>query len=270
VGTSDLFRSAARPFAHALTSAASLFGRRLVTLPIDGHQDFQIFDRNELSAYWNRDRLVGLYENSMRATGMEWADNFSKRCRFYSLCQVLEATLSRCGDGDVIECGCWRGHSAHMTATILMVRGFAGTFHIFDSFEGLSTLNPEDKDERFNLSAADLQMRQNILACPEETVLANLADFPFVRTYKGWIPTRFPDVASRACQFVHIDVDLYEPIRDSIDFFYPRLVPSGAMVFDDYGQTQFPGAKRAIDEAVARFNPSFFYQVPTGGAFLIR
>ena len=48
--------------------------------------------------------------------------------------------------------------------------------------------------------------------------------------------------------FVNVDVDLHEPTRDSIEFFYPRMVPGGVMVFDDYGsQMQSPGAARAIE-----------------------
>jgi hypothetical protein len=88
--------------------------------------------------------------------------------------------------------------------------------------------------------------------------------------YAGWIPTKFQEVADQKFILVHMDVDLYEPFRDSIEFFFPRLVKGGAIAFDDYGLSQFPGAKTAVDEAVAAFNPSVFYKVPTGGAFLIK
>ena len=49
------------------------------------------------------------------------------------------------------------------------------------------------------------------------------------------IPTRFDEVADRSFCFVHVDVDLFEPTRESIAFFYPRMVPGGVMLFDDYG-----------------------------------
>ena len=44
----------------------------------------------------------------------------------------------------------------------------------------------------------------------------------------------------------------------------------GIMAFDDYGLTQFPGAKTAVDEVLGTLNPRLFYAVPTGGAFLIK
>lgn len=229
-----------------------------------------LFDLHLLSCYWNNDKLVQLYENSMNATGMGWSDNFAKRCRFFSIAQIVEYVLAQTQDGDVAECGCWRGHSSHMISTILTEHGFNGNFHIFDSFEGLSELLPEDKNERYTLSQDQIAKQAAQFACAEETVRANLAAFPFIKTYKGWIPSRFDEVADRQFRLVHVDVDLYQPYQDAINFFYPRLVSGGAMVFDDYGLTQFPGAKLAVDEAVASLKPKFFFQVPTGGAFLIK
>lgn len=227
------------------------------------------FDRKLLSSYIRGDRLVALYERSMRATGMEWSDNFSKRCRYFSLCQILETVLSRGVSGHIAECGCWRGHSAHMISSILRDHDFKERLHIFDSFEGLSGLTELDRNERVELSPEQIKAQAQFFACDEGVVRANLAEFPFVETYKGWIPTRFPEVERLRFSFVHIDVDLYEPYRDAITFFYPRMAKGGAIVFDDYGLSQFPGAQTAVDEAVRKFNPSFFYRVPTGGAFLL-
>ncbi|HEX3704868.1 MAG TPA: TylF/MycF/NovP-related O-methyltransferase, partial [Vicinamibacterales bacterium] len=47
---------------------------------------------------------------------------------------------------------------------------------------------------------------------------------------------------------LHIDVDLYEPTRDSIAFLYERMNPGGIVVCDDYGFMTCPGATKAIDE----------------------
>ena len=43
-------------------------------------------------------------------------------------------------------------------------------------------------------------------------------------------------------------MDLYKPITDTLEFFYPKLVKGGIIICDDYNSTQFPGAKRAWDE----------------------
>ena len=111
---------------------------------------------------------------------------------------------------------------------------------------------------------------RKVVAASEELVRSNLSEFDFIDFYKGWIPERFPEASDRSFILVHIDLDLYDPIRDSIEFFYPRLVEGGIMVFDDYGLSQFPGTKLAVDEAVKSMSPSFFYEVPTGGSFMIK
>ncbi|HBH79257.1 MAG TPA: hypothetical protein DDY39_05465, partial [Nitrospira sp.] len=88
--------------------------------------------------------------------------------------------------------------------------------------------------------------------------------------YKGWIPDRFPEVKERRFAFVHIDVDLYQPIMDSLKFFFPRLLPGGIIVVDDYGYSIFPGAKKAVDEFRSGIECSMFYETPMGSCFIVR
>ena len=59
---------------------------------------------------------------------------------------------------------------------------------------------------------------------------------------------------------MHINVDLYEPTKDSLDFFYPRLVKNGVIICNDYGSCKFPGAKKAVDEFLEENN----YKYPGG------
>ena len=77
---------------------------------------------------------------------------------------------------------------------------------------------------------------------------------------------RMLDQASHA---VHVDVDLYQPTRDSIDFFYPRLNPGGLFVCDDYGFTTCPGATKAIDDFMAD-KPETIVSMDAGGCFFVK
>ena len=69
--------------------------------------------------------------------------------------------------------------------------------------------------------------------------------------------------------FVHIDVDLYQPIKDALEFFYSRTLESGIIVLDDYGAIDFPGAKKAVDEFLQN-KKDFFLPLPSGQAFLVK
>jgi hypothetical protein len=74
-----------------------------------------------------------------------------------------------------------------------------------------------------------------------------LRDFPAAAIHQGWIPAVFGQLPETRWAFVHIDVDLHEPTRDCLEYFYPRLCDGGVIVCDDYVTPLFPGAQRAWD-----------------------
>jgi O-methyltransferase len=158
-----------------------------------------------------------------------------------------------------------------MISKLLRDSGFKDTFHIFDSFEGgLSEKVEQDKNARFSMSEKEIGKEKAQFASTEEEVKSALSAFPFVKLYKGWIPERFSEVANTTFAFVHIDVDLYQPTFDSLNFFYPRLSKGGCIVVDDYGLSQFPGCQRATQEFLAKNSPQFSHVGQLGAFFLIK
>lgn len=213
---------------------------------------------------------VGDYERALVASGSEGSDNFAKRTRYFMLHQFAHAAFDRLGsEGELAECGCWRGHSTYMLARLAETRG-GSPFHVFDSFEGLSEYGEKDQGGLTPENARLGNIRRRHFAADIEGVRATLAPFDFMHLYKGWIPERFPEIEDRRFKFVHIDVDLYQPYIDSIAFFYPRLLDGGVMVFDDYGSAGFPGARKAVDEMRERFKPSLSLSFPLGGGAWIK
>ena len=206
-----------------------------------------------------------LYDRAQEKCQMVESDNLFRRQRHYTLNYLLwNLDLS---SGDVCELGCWRGLSAYQIADRIKFLKSQNRFYIFDSFEGLSEYDDIDIVKGVN---QDLESRRAQFACSEDIVRSNLSEFDFIHYYKGWIPDRFDEVKNHQFAFVHIDVDLYQPIYDSFEFFYPRLLKGGIMVFDDYGSTMFPGAKKAVDQCLEKFNNPFFLPLPSGQAFLIK
>ena len=161
--------------------------------------------------------------------------------------------------GDTAECGVFRGATSYLICSA-NEESQAGdkTHHLFDSFEGLSEPGPADG---VHWSKGDLK-------CGIEHVRKALSDFAKVRFHPGWIPDRFQDVDDRKFSFVHIDVDLAEPTRQSLAFFYPRMEPGGIIVCDDYGQSTSPGATQAVDRFLAD-KPEKMLMLPEGGGFLM-
>ena len=169
--------------------------------------------------------------------------------------------------GDTAECGVFDGGSSFlMCVSREREPGWAGEHHLFDSYEGLS--EPESLDMPHDNRS--FRWRKHDLSVPERVVLENLRRFPFVRSHPGWIPDRFDEVADREFSFVHVDVDLFAPTRDAIEFFYPRMVPGGVLLCDDYGFTTCPGATKAFDEFISSRPERSVVHLPTGQGFIVK
>lgn len=169
--------------------------------------------------------------------------------------------LSNRLDGDLAECGCFQGATAYFMAEA----SAHGTLCLFDSFEGIS--QPDGRD--IASDAEVMPWNAGDLSASESLVRKNLLAFKNVEYYKGWIPARFNEVEDRKFRIVHIDVDLYQPTRDSLEFFYPRLVEGGTIVMDDYGLMTCPGARQAADE-FAKANDLHILELPTGQGIITR
>lgn len=198
-------------------------------------------------------------------------DTVARRVRLLALGRLAGAAMRRGVAGDAAECGCAAGISTAILAGALARGGFAGRLHVFDSFQGLS--EPGEADlvpPELNASADKKAPGRGSFAMPIDSVRQRLAGFPFVDFHPGWIPERFPDVAERRFAFVNVDVDLYQPTRDALEFFWPRLNPGGVICVDDYLIADWPGATRAVDELVASLPEPPAFVVPTalGGVLL--
>lgn len=180
-------------------------------------------------------------------------------------CFFLQSVLRSVNrlEGDVAECGTRKGKSA-----LYMIEACERNrdFFLFDSFEGLSDPVP-GKDTiktAFKSNGQERIFNENLSEVSER-----FASFENVHIMQGWIPDRFAEVADNKFVLVHIDVDLYQPTLDSLEFFYERLLPGGLIVCDDYGSGAYPGARSALDEFFAD-KPEKPVELPQGQAFIVK
>jgi hypothetical protein len=158
-------------------------------------------------------------------------------------------------DGDIAECGVFRGASAYLLAKGIVASARDKRLHLFDLFAGLSM--PKAGFDGDHWHAGDL-------ACGLIEVASNLREYASrILFHPGWIPEKFPQVADKRFCFVHIDVDLYQPTRDALAFFGPRIVSGGLIVCDDYGFETCPGARRAMEDYAGESGHTVVH-LPTG------
>ena len=182
-------------------------------------------------------------------------DNWHSLDRKYTLREMLKLVSHL--PGDIAECGAYKGASAYLMCQSLL--GSSARVHLFDSFEGLS--EPQSRDGDY--------WSKGSLQTTEQALHQTLVGFDNYVVYKGWIPERFDEVADRRFRFVHVDVDLEQPTRDSLEFFYPRLGAGGIVLLDDHGFRSCPVARAAADEFLSG-KPERLALLPTGQAFFIK
>ena len=161
--------------------------------------------------------------------------------------------------GDFAECGVYRGGTALLLSRI--VKDTNKMLYLFDSFEGLPKINQE-KDQWF--------YEGQFGAASAAAVGELLSDFRSLIDIRcGWIPQTFSGLETKSFSFVHLDVDLYQSALDCCRYFYPRLVPGGVMLLDDYAFAAARGEKDAVDEFYAD-KPESPITLPTAQAMVLK
>jgi O-methyltransferase len=250
----------------------SLLGRADIYLAVSRRsrrEDPEVINRALWRPFVVDDRWRALYKSAQLRTHGEKTDNIYRQFRFYSTFQMA-AYAAGLPEGDVVECGCWHGHSTVAIATLLTERDFGGEFHVFDSFEGGLSIFGSKDDSLFGLSETEKQFQIDSFRSSYDFVKSVTDEFGFVELHRGWIPESFASFELRPLRFVHIDVDLYEPTTAALEFFWDSVVPGGCVVIDDYNSTMFEGATRALDEFLDGKSPQLVYKVPFGSAYIVK
>jgi O-methyltransferase len=166
--------------------------------------------------------------------------------------------------GHWYECGVYRGGSAAMLAKLLAARreDARSQLHLFDTFSGM----PETDAARDWHRSGDFG---DTSLDAVKAVVRAVAAPDSVRLHPGLIPSTFDGLADHRIAFCHCDLDIYRSITDCCEFVYPRLLPGGVLLFDDYGLPTCAGARAAVD-SFFRDKPEVPLILQTGQAIVMR
>lgn len=183
----------------------------------------------------------------------------------YTLVHFLDDVMDL--EGDVAECGVWRGGSAKLLRDRIVERNSGKHLYLFDSFEGMADVDSgRDRHNVGDFSDTSLEHVQRFVTGDIGTN-GDPGEPAVFR--KGWIPQSFAGLEHLKFCFAHIDLDLYQSIHDALEFIYPRLASRGVIVFDDYGFASCPGARAAVDEFF-RDKPERPFVLSTAQAVIIK
>lgn len=180
---------------------------------------------------------------------------------------VRYATLGLCYEnivlhnvkGNIAELGVYRGDFASRLNQLFFDR----SLYLFDTFEGFSNTDIAIEKQKeyskgnqdFSKTSIDLVLKK--MKYPDNCIIK-----------KGFFPDTANDVSEQFC-FVSIDADLYEPIYNGLQFFYPKLVKGGYIFVHDYNNESYKGAKQAVIDYCSNKGINFVPIPDSGGTIII-
>jgi O-methyltransferase len=177
--------------------------------------------------------------------------------RIASLCDSVEYLVREGIEGDVVECGVWRGGSMMAAALTLNRLGDADReLYLFDTFDGMTEPGDADVPSPYDGYSMHKRWRRHNRSgtawagVPVAEVEANLASTGYrlerVHCVRGKVEDTLPDEAPKKIALLRLDTDWYESTKHELVHLYPRLVEGGVLIVDDYGH--YEGARRAVNE----------------------
>lgn len=143
-----------------------------------------------------------------------------------------------------VEIGTFRGGSAALVSQALRTHAGAPIdMYVVDTFEGHldATFTSHDPE----------QQRGKFTEVTFDDVRAFLSAYSGTHVYKGDGATVVRGWPDRQYALVHLDVDLYQPTRECLEYFAPRVAAGGVIVMDDYEAPTCPGVAVAAHEYLA-------------------
>lgn len=177
-------------------------------------------------------------------------------------------------EGDIVECGVWRGGSMQAVALTLMEQGDTDReLHLYDTFSGMSEPTAED----VRVHQGQVRTAAEMLAESDkdaqvwavagiDVVKDGMATTGYpaerVHYYPGMVEETIPDHAPERIALLRLDTDWYASTRHELEHLWDRLSPGGILIIDDYGDWE--GARKAVDEWLERVGLTLFL-APMGG-----
>lgn len=178
---------------------------------------------------------------------------------------ILTRAAIQCSrlEGSFAEFGVYRGGCAYMILTRTQPAP-GRRYYLFDTFAGIPDdehLTETERDEGFGGRLGDVA-----LADVRERLQPWSDRLEFV---VGDVFKTLPHTETGPLALVHMDLNASAPTAEALRYAWPRLVPGGMIVFDDYGDSHYSDQRRLVDQYFAGEGVPLF-ALPTAQALAIK
>jgi O-methyltransferase len=153
-------------------------------------------------------------------------------------------------EGAIVECGVYRGGCMMAVALTLSELQVKRQLFLFDTFSGMPESTERDRDFLGRGAEASRPMDNKWCYARRDDVEANMCSTSFdmsdVTLVEGMVEETIPEHAPDRIALLRLDTDFYESTYHELVHLYPRIVPGGILIIDDYGY--WSGCREAVDQ----------------------
>ena len=196
------------------------------------------------------------------------------RIRMSLLIKCIEHIHKNNIEGDIVECGVWKGGNLICAQSYLNHLNLKKTIFGFDTFDGMTKPSKIDiqevqskNNDKNNLGSslrkrlASETMRvtdkysnegKNIWAYSSINEVRNIikekVPYNNIKLIKGSVEETLlvKDNIPEKISLLRLDTDFYESTKIELEVLYPKLVKGGFLIIDDYGH--WKGSRKAVDD----------------------
>ncbi len=187
-------------------------------------------------------------------------NTLTSAARIAALCDAVRYIVENEIEGDLVECGVWRGGSMMAAALTLKRLGVLDRdIYGYDTYAGMPEPSTSDSSSAYDgysihkrWQAHNRSGRAWAGASVDEVREAmDSTGYPAERVHlvKGMVEDTLPSEAPERLALLRLDTDWYASTKHELEQLYPRLVDGGILIVDDYGH--YEGARNAVDEYFA-------------------
>ena len=155
-------------------------------------------------------------------------------------------------DGDILEVGCAYGGSGFVIAVRAKLSKLTSEIHLCDTFAGLVKAGAHDIQKDGEMHGPDGPHQAEVVEFLGAHGLGG------INVIQGVFPENCEHLDNARYRFVHLDVDIYQSVKDAFGAVWPRMVPGGIVVIDDYGEASCGGITRFVDESLPMLDACWF------------
>ncbi len=174
---------------------------------------------------------------------------YSSVCRYrsYELWQLVNQTAHL--KGDFLDIGLCNGGTTLIIAKAMKMRKLKATLYL----AGVSTGKPKTETQSDGHTDAPEECVQDIL---NQNRIKNMV------LLQGLFPSEAADkISGKLFRFCHVNSDTSQSTKEVFEWIWPRLVPGGIVIFNDYGTRGCEEVTRQVNELQTRKDLFFLHNL---------